>query len=159
MLVEPLDRVEYEVDLLFSQRRHVRKYRGRHSARRQEEVGEAMDHGSEIVDGAVDPRIFHRSSIEPCDVDGQDRPRDGVEAGGIDDEVQRYCLGGRRDPFGNDPLDGCLWQRNEMDVRLIKGLQVHVALTRPLATVGMIPRHQVIRGPQHLPPAHASVGG
>ena len=110
------------------------------------------------VDGAVLPLVAQRLAADAADVDAVVRAGDGVEAGGVDDDVELVvALGGAQARLG-DPLDRRLADIDEVHVVAVVGLEVVGLERHALHAEAVIPRDQLLRDLGILDAAADAVG-
>jgi hypothetical protein len=86
-----------------------------------------VDQHAEEGLGALPPALAQLETGTTVDVDPIERAGDGVEAGGVNQDVELVLARGRREPVLGDALDRRLGEVDEMDVVPVVGLVVVVS--------------------------------
>ena len=93
---------------------------------------------AEERDRAVDPLRGQLLAADALDVDLVERTGDGVESGGVDDDVEIEVFGAGLYAGGGDPLDRRLADVNKLDVVAVVHLEVVGFERHPLHTEAVI---------------------
>ena len=125
--------------MLLDRDRHVAQHRGAARPGHREQVREARYLQAQVAARPGGPGVAQRDAVAPLDVQLQQRPGHGVEAGREDDDVE-LVLGAvaQAQPVGSDALDRVGPHIHQRHVRSVEGLEIPAVDRRPLGRIGVV---------------------
>ncbi len=142
VLPDVLQEIGRPVDAGLDAARVVGRGRAALGTGRHQEVGEAVDHHAEVTRAGVPPLVPQRLAIGAADVDVIEGAGDGVEAGGIDDDVELVVALRGAQPARRHACQRRLPEIDQVDVGPIVGLVVPGLERHALHAEAVVPGDQ-----------------
>src|SRR6185503_7238751 len=110
-----------------------------------EHVREAIDHHAHEGGRPALPLVLQLLPALPSDIDAVEAAGDGVEAGGVDDDVELELPAADLEASPRDPLDRRVEDADQFDVRLVVDLVVVGLLRNAAGAEAVVLRNQPLR--------------
>src|SRR6267154_3663249 len=137
------DAVRHPFDVLLDRWQHVGEHRGTTRPGDREEVWEAGDTQAEIGLRTLAPLLLECLAANAADVNLQQRPGHGIEAGGENDRIDSVFLTLCPNADRRDGLDRLATDVDQSDIRAVEGFPVTGVDAEPLAADHVAWREQL----------------
>ena len=133
------------VDIVFDAARNIAE-RGMRS-HQHHHVREAVDQDPEKSLRPALPFVFQPNAVHAPDIDPIEAAGDGVEAGCIDDDVERVFAIAGLDAFWRDPQNRCFGDIHQFDMVLVVGLVISGFQRHAAGAEAVVLGNEFFRGP------------